>query len=685
MRIFILSILLILTFTAFSHESLFVINSNINGQLADYEMNDMAQRIGFSHIFNSKYPRSIYIDLGNFLGPDYLSLHNLSEPVIQGYNLSGMDIVNLGKHDFHSGIKVLSDRIEDADFQFISSNLKLPIKGVKPFHRMRANGNKFFFIGLCSAFILSDVNVDHLSGVKFIPYQNALNNVLKEAKDDEIIVLLDNLSMRENSVIAEKNPRIDLILYPKNTKVDLQKIGKTSMIGVAQGLKASSVVSIAKSGDIPIVSTTDFLMKEYPPFETFREYQTELRLAFERQDEVLTWIEKADTIPMVITNALRQITQAEIACINVGYFREGMFNNTLTKADLGRMMPFKNRYCTLKLTGKELAKLYNFSQSRDDFNRMLLWAGVEKKGGKILVNGRALVNNERYHVATLDFLKKGGDGYSIFKNKKIYSDSSTLLQDDLKPLFSGRKEISLSDFDYYNHRTKRTQNSSLDVSFTEVTFNENRDHYTGKNISSLSGSDKRFFQGRLQSKILFDRRKDMIEHKIRADIEKQSNQEESNKLQVISRHIHKFNNFQSELKVDTSWNKLQNERYPLTVNLSFLRKTRWKWFQESRMGISGQKNFVNQDESAGMQFYLKNRITLFHLDLNSYLDYYQGLTGLRPSVIELQNRMRYPLSERLSWFMTWRNYFYRDKEIEEWGNQQKLYSGLTLKWDSKKF
>ncbi len=135
-----------------------------------------------------------------------------------------------------------------------------------------------------------------------------------------------------------------------------------------------------------------------------------------------------------IADAMRDSVQgAEVALMNAGGIRTGLPGGELTLGDVLTMLPFGNSVATLELTGADLsAAIANglarmgagafpqVSGLRITWNPLaaadarLVGLEVEKGGGFAPIEpGR------RYRVVTNNFLRGGGDGYTVLREKAI--------------------------------------------------------------------------------------------------------------------------------------------------------------------------------------------------------------------------------------------------------------------------
>lgn len=135
--------------------------------------------------------------------------------LIQSYNDTGYDAVNVGEKDLMMGFKLLSDVTQKAKFPFISANLidKKTQKGVfKPYVIKEIAGLKIGIFGLLDD-VFNTTLQERDSGLTILePFSTskALTKSLREYCD--AIVLLSQLGESKDKKLARENPQIDLIL-----------------------------------------------------------------------------------------------------------------------------------------------------------------------------------------------------------------------------------------------------------------------------------------------------------------------------------------------------------------------------------------------------------------------------------------------------------------------------------------
>ena len=140
-----------------------------------------------------------------------------------------------------------------------------------------------------------------------------------------------------------------------------------------------------------------------------------------------------------ITDAMKSYTNSDIALLNSGSIRGESYypaDTFLTRKDLGKEIPFRNKIVLLQITGEQLliALENGFSIIEQVKGRFPQVSGMQitydssapsgKRVISVLINGKPLKSSSVYKLATSDYLASGGDGYSIFKNaKSIHYDN----------------------------------------------------------------------------------------------------------------------------------------------------------------------------------------------------------------------------------------------------------------------
>jgi 2',3'-cyclic-nucleotide 2'-phosphodiesterase (5'-nucleotidase family) len=147
----------------------------------------------------------------------------------------------------------------------------------------------------------------------------------------------------------------------------------------------------------------------------------------------------------LIADAMRISTRSEAAVINGGGIRSGKIyppGSEITRKDIYAEMPFNNRVVVVEMPGRDLKAAIENGLSRlpeasgrfPQTSGMTVEFQVSRPPGsriiKMSVEGAPLDENKMYRVAILDFLARGGDGYTMF------SDATRITPDKDAPLLA---------------------------------------------------------------------------------------------------------------------------------------------------------------------------------------------------------------------------------------------------------
>src|SRR2546428_803001 len=133
-----------------------------------------------------------------------------------------------------------------------------------------------------------------------------------------------------------------------------------------------------------------------------------------------------------VADAMRERLQSEVALINGGAIRGNrtLPAGPLTRRDVGELLPFANVVMKLEMTGRELSRALEHGLAQADHQGggflqvsgvRLVWDPTRPVGARIVraeVGGRPLADAAVYTVAVLDYLYRGGDGFTEFGRAK---------------------------------------------------------------------------------------------------------------------------------------------------------------------------------------------------------------------------------------------------------------------------
>jgi 2',3'-cyclic-nucleotide 2'-phosphodiesterase (5'-nucleotidase family) len=150
----------------------------------------------------------------------------------------------------------------------------------------------------------------------------------------------------------------------------------------------------------------------------------------------------------LFADAMRVASRADAAVMNGGGIRAGKVyppGSAITRRDILAEMPFNNRVVAIEISGRELRRALENGLSRlpEAAGRFPQVSGItievdpgRPPGSRITsmrIGDAPLDDNKLYRVATNDFLARGGDDYTMFRDAKhlLPVDDSPLLANEV--------------------------------------------------------------------------------------------------------------------------------------------------------------------------------------------------------------------------------------------------------------
>lgn len=428
------------------------------------------ESIGYNAIYNYiKKEREInkhtyYIDGGDsFYGSNFVNLsrgHNLL-PI---YNLLGIDFLTLGNHDFTFGFDNTLEINKSLGEKIILSNMYFDQGGYiyKPYEIIEINNKKIGIFALISPNLLEKNKAEYFDGVEVVDPIGEGEKIMKKFKEKRVdyVILLSHLTLdkrdEKEEVLEEllkKVKGIDLVLDANNS---LEK--NNYNVGKSQIIRNSSYGKTFVRLDIYLGNRKTRVEKNYYDIynihmeedkkEDIRKYIEDVndiaeRYTDERIGEAKEFLNGAkefvtsneSNLGSFIVDSIRYETKADMAFVNGGSINKSIEPGPISKADIFETLPFSDKVVTLKLNGNEVLYLLekSFSIYPKPFDGFLQLSGLKvyidplnEPGERVvevrLSNDEGLKGDKEYLVAVSDFIKNGGDGYYILREKEVVEE-----------------------------------------------------------------------------------------------------------------------------------------------------------------------------------------------------------------------------------------------------------------------
>ncbi len=365
------------------------------------------------------------------------------------------DLIGVGNHEFSVSTKRLKPFLKRAHkegLRFSVANLvakdpEHPMakytnrdgKKKTPYFILERAGFKIGVFHVVPNEMEKEVSQHRVKGISFKDPKEVGQEIVKKLREEEkvdFVIALSHLERRSSSgtVVREylkEVPGIDLMIsnelradgVPMSITVADPKTGNIqAMGGYRYGTHLGSARIKLKRDSEGKVIQTYFQIKWFPlDSEKFDQGLRGELLGWEKK-YCEQWgsplgkgrIVEADGMTheqylKYLLDTMRYLTKTEVALINQKAVKELSFpiKGYITRDDIFRAMPFNEPIVTMRLKGsqlKEIAEKYNDPKVK---RTKLLFAGIAD--GKI--NGRPIVDDAMYSVATIRFIAEGAEGW----------------------------------------------------------------------------------------------------------------------------------------------------------------------------------------------------------------------------------------------------------------------------------
>jgi len=411
---------------------------------------------------------ALLVMAGDFLSPSVASSIFKGEQMVAALNAAGLDLATLGNHEFDFGRDVLVQRMSEAKWQWVVSNVLdtktgRPIGGAVPYTMRTVGTLKIGFIGLCLT--TSEISRDNLRGVRMLdPVQAAARYIpILKQRGANVIVAITHLSFPEDRALVERFPEIDLVIgghehYPVTVAENRTLISKA---GSDARWVARIDIGRRPNGRIErfydLLPVTSALPDDPDTAAAIRSFEDRLDKALDTVvgvtgvplDAVSDHLRAGETnIGSLVADLLRADVGADVAIVNSGTIRGDRVYpaGPVSRRTLIEMLPFGNVVCEVAVPGRVLLQALNHGVSKlPDTNgrfpqvsgltfQIDMRASAADRVRNVTINGQPLDPVKIYTVAIPDYVLKGGDDYTMFGGQRVLvsAEAGHLMADALE-------------------------------------------------------------------------------------------------------------------------------------------------------------------------------------------------------------------------------------------------------------
>ena len=414
-----------------------------------------------------------------------------AEPDIIGMNYIGYDALAMGNHEFDPSAKDMQSQIALSEFPWLCANVVKEdgsyIDNVEPYVIKEYGAFKVALLGLLDSGTAETGNPENIKGYVFKDEVEVAKELVPELKEKaDIVIAMVHMGLYDSADegskrLASQVPGIAMIIdghthtkMKEPVMIKNNESGKEVAIVQASewGLYMGKVLLKFKNGEVtgldfnlvPVnvkkrekladgSSVYHFIDKEIPedkdlaallkPYvdkvdavlsETIGEAAAPFLNAETRNMETAIGNIVSDSMLWFCNN---QNLKADFAFQNGGGIRTDIPEGEIKKQTIYEVLPFDNSVALVTLKGSDVIKLFERTPETVTHGAMpQVSKGVsfviDTAAGTIsdlMINGKAVDPSKEYRIATNSYLASGGDGYSVFKDRVDFYDSSLMQRD----------------------------------------------------------------------------------------------------------------------------------------------------------------------------------------------------------------------------------------------------------------
>lgn len=401
-------------------------------------------------------PHTFTVLAGDFLSPSVIGTAKIDGNRVAGaqmvdvMNATGIDYVTFGNHEFDLKEADLQARIDESQFDWISTNvLHKTETGSAPFYRTE-EGEQFPFapyqiVYLRDAFDGKSLRVGVIAVtlpfnkqpyVEYKDYIEAARETYEQIRENcEFVVAITHLEMEEDRAFAEALPGLALIMGGHDHEHIFEEIKGVPIAKADANAKSAYIHRIRfdpKTGKTQVSSELKILDNSVPQQPAIvelvqewedRAYQVFKDQGFDLNEPVATLTQPLDGLESHIRNQPTNLgiaiahamyesaDQPDAAIINSGSIRiDDYLSGSITQFDIIRTLPFGGAILTVDMKGALLKQVLDAGLANKGMGGYLqTWQVAQTPDKQWQIGDSPLDPQRTYRVAITDFLMTGGE------------------------------------------------------------------------------------------------------------------------------------------------------------------------------------------------------------------------------------------------------------------------------------
>lgn len=399
--------------------------------------------------------RSVELILaGDFLSPSIASSVFKGRQMIDAFSAAGVDLGIVGNHEFDFGPDVLRQRLSEAKWTWLMSNVfdgkTGRTLGDHPTILLRDYGGmKVGYLGLCLDG--ETISADRRIGIRIDDPIAVGEKLVAELKrrGAEVVIAITHLDYADDRRLAKRCPDIDVILGGHEHDASTTWVGRTLISKADSDAVTAARIDLLPGGEgerpeiqFELVRIDSSLPDDPATALVARDYEDRLGMALEVEvgfartalDAVSESVRSGESnLGNLLADAMREDTGSEIAIINGGSIRGNKVfaAGPLRMKDLVAIHPFGGTVCLVEGPGSMIMEMLEHGVGRlgESVGRFPQVSGISFRADPaapagsrvrdVKVGEHPLDPARAYRIAVGDYMLVGGDGYTMLASAKL--------------------------------------------------------------------------------------------------------------------------------------------------------------------------------------------------------------------------------------------------------------------------
>ena len=398
-------------------------------------MEGMTPQQGAAHLYGLWVQQEGFVPDGPFLvlsGGDNWTGPAVSTTVA---GQSMVDVMNrmhyaasaVGNHEFDFGLEVLSQRIREADYPYLSANTRwhstgaVPTDlGIQPYTVVEVNSLRVGIIGLTTTSTPQTTNPANVAALQFTDYAQALRLTVPAVRAEgvDLLFVIAHVCLEPLRQLAPLVADLDIQLMGGGhcNELAAERIDDMVLLGGGYHFTSYARAQFSYQPRQRESAIVDFSVRDNQAAMPDARIQAAVQGWQQQVDASLATVigfnarELARRDPVleqaVIDSWLLADSTADVAITNPGGIRAPLPAGEITIGSIVGIMPFDNTIVAINLSGAELR------QALSNGTRPLVAGLVSVEGQWFESDGGAvLADDKAYRVLVNSFMYAGGDNY----------------------------------------------------------------------------------------------------------------------------------------------------------------------------------------------------------------------------------------------------------------------------------